>query len=202
MKGCAEKYRDLLPEYTLGLLDPEEMKTVTDHLGSCPECAVQLQVIRQYESEAIPEPPPWFWTSLPGKVTAQVDARRKRKMWVQIPVWAGGLAVAAIAGLMLLQPGPVLQSPVDSPDYSVVETAGAFYVGLEEEVLSVSGMLVEDLDQTLGLDMDDVSDAYIATMDLVLDGDGYETMDEETIRIFEDLVEEMTPEGVRKRVIS
>lgn len=202
MNVCQDRCWDLLPEYALGLLDAEEMKRVNDHLNSCSECAALLQVIRQLENEAIPEPPPWFWTSLPGKVTAQADARRKRKIRILIPAWAGGLAAAAIAGLMFLQPGPVPQPSIDSSDYAVMESAGASYVGLEEEVLSMSGMLVEDLDQTLGLDMKNVSDAYIATMDLVLDGDGYETMDEETIRIFEDLVEEMTPEGVRKRVMS
>lgn len=202
MNACQDRFQDLLPEYALGLLDPVEMKRVNDHLISCSECAAQLQVIRQLENQAIPEPPPWFWTSLPGKVTAQVDARRKRKIRVLIPTWSGGLVVAAIAGLMFLQSGAVPQHPIDSPEYTVMESAGASYVGLEEEVLSVSGMLVEDLDQTLGLDLDNVSDAYIATMDLMLDGDGYEKMDEETIRVFEGLVEEMTPEGVRKRVTS
>jgi len=190
MSVCRDRSGELLPEYIHGLLDPEEMKRIADHLENCLECASQLRVISQLEDEILPEPPPWFWTSLPGKVTAQVEARRRGKTRILIPVWAGGLAAAAIAVLMLLQPGSAPQLQTDVPDYSVVETAESFPLGLEEEILSVSGMFVDDLDQTLVLDLGAVSDELIATMDLILEGDDYETMDEETIRVFEDLVEE------------
>jgi len=190
MSVCRDRSGELLPEYIHGLLDPEEMKRIADHLENCLECASQLRVISQLEDEILHEPPPWFWTSLPGKVTAQVEARRRGKTRILIPVWAGGLAAAAIAVLMLLQPGSAPQLQTDVPDYSVVETAESFPLGLEEEILSVSGMFVDDLDQTLVLDLGAVSDELIATMDLILEGDDYETMDEETIRVFEDLVEE------------
>lgn len=202
MSVCLDRSVEQLPEYVHGLLDPEEMKRIADHLASCMECASEVQVLRQLEDEVLPEPPPWFWSSLPGKVTAQVETRRRGKTRILIPVWAGGLAVAAIALLMLLQPGSEPQHQTDVPDYSVVETAESFPLGLEEEILSLSGMFIDDLDETLVLDLKDVSDEYIATMDLILEGDGYETMDDETIKVFEDLVEEMTPERVRKRVMS
>ncbi len=202
MSVCRDRSGELLPEYIHGLLDPEEMKRIADHLEGCLECASQLRVISQLEDEILPEPPPWFWTSLPGKVTAQVGARRRGKTRILIPVWAGGLAAAAIAVLMLLQPGSAPQIQTDVPDYSVIETTESFPFGLEEEILSVSGMFIDDLDQALVLDFKDVSGDIMVTMDLVLEGDGYETMDEDTIKVFEDLVEEMTPERVRKRVIS
>ena len=202
MSVCRDRSGELLPEYVHGILDPEEMKRIADHLEGCLECASQLRVISQLEDEILPEPPPWFWTSLPGKVTAQVEARRRGKTRILIPVWAGGLAAAAIAVLMLLQPGSAPQIQTDVPDYSVIETTESFPFGLEEEILSVSGMFIDDLDQALVLDFKDVSNEYIATMDLILEGDGYETMDEETIKVFEDLVEEMTPERVGKRVMS
>jgi hypothetical protein len=192
----------MLLEYVQGLLDQEETKRVTDHLEACPECPSEVQVLRQFEEEVLPEPPPWFWTTLPGKVSAQVEIYRRGKMRLLVPVWVGGLAAAVIAVLMLLQPGSVPQIQTDVPDYSVIETTESFPFGLEEEILSVSGMFIDDLDQALVLDFKGVSDEYIATMDLVLEGDGYETMDKDTIRVFEDLVEEMTPERVRKRVIS
>ena len=198
MSICQDRSGELLPEYIKGLLDPEEMKRVADHLAGCMECASQVRVIRQLEDEVLPDPGQWFWTSLPGKVTAQVEAGRRRKARVLIPVWAGGLAAAAIAVLMLLQPGSAPQLQTDVPDYSVVETAESFPLGLEEEILSVSGMFVDDLDQTLVLDLGAVSDELIATMDLILEGDGYETMDDETIRIFEDLVEDR-PRGGSER---
>ncbi len=202
MSVCHDRSVELLPEYVHGLLDPEEMKRIADHLEGCLECASQLRVISQFEDEILPEPPPWFWSSLPGKVTAQVETRRRGKTRILIPVWAGGLAAAAIAVLMLLQPGSEPQHQTDVPDYSVMETAESFPLGLEEEILSLSGMFIDDLDEMLVLDLKDVSDEYIATMDLILEGDGYETMDDETIKVFEDLVEEMTPERVGKRVMS
>lgn len=107
-----------------------------------------------------------------------------------IPVWAGGLAAAVIAVLVLMQPGSTPSLKTDVPDYSIVETAESFPLGLEEEILSLSGVSVDDLDQTLVLDLGAVSEELTATMDLIPEGDGYETMDEETIKVFEDLVEE------------
>jgi hypothetical protein len=149
-----------------------------------------MRVIRLLEDEVLPDPGQWFWTSLPGKVTARVEARRRKKARVWIPVWAGGLAAAVIAVLVLMQPGSTPSLKTDVPDYSIVETAESFPLGLEEEILSLSGVSVDDLDQTLVLDLGAVSEELTATMDLIPEGDGYETMDEETIKVFEDLVEE------------
>jgi len=202
MSVCRDRSAELLPEYLQGLLDTEEVRRVKDHLNSCQDCASQIQVLRQLRDEVIPEPPPWFFPSLPGKVTAQVEAHRRRRSRVLIPVWAGGLAAAAMFVLMLLQSGPAPQPPTDILDYSIVETAESIALGLEEEILSVSGVLIEDLDQTLGLGLETVSDEITVTMDLIPEGDGYETMDEETIKVFEDLVEEMTPPRVGKWVMS
>ena len=202
MTVCRDSSEKLLPEYVKGLLEPEEMKKVADHLEGCSECASQVRVISLFEHKVLPEPGPWFWTTLPGKVTARIEARRRGKTRVLISAWAGGLAAAAVAALVLLQPGPTLQPQTDALDYSVVQTADPFPLGVEEEILSVSGMFMDDLDQVFGLDLNDVSDETVATMDLILEGDGYETMDDETIRIFEDIVEEMTPKRVGKWVMS
>ena len=202
MNVCRDKSGELLPEYVKGLLEPEEMKKVADHLEGCSVCASQVRVISLFEDKVLPEPGPWFWTGLPGKVTAQIEVRRRGKTRVLISVWAGGLAAVVVAGLMLLQPGPPLQPQTDVFEYSVVETADPFPLGVEEEILSVSGMFMDDLEQVFGLDLNVLSDETVVTMDLILEGDGYETMDDETIRIFEDLVEEMTPERVGKWVMS
>lgn len=190
MSVCGDRSGELLPEYLKGLLAPEEMKRVAHHLEGCMECSSQMRVIRLLEDEVLPDPGQWFWTSLPGKVTARAEARRRRKARVLIPVWAGGLAAAVIAVLVLMQPGSTPSLKTDVPDYSIVETAESFPLGLEEEILSLSGVSVDDLDQTLVLDLGAVSEELTATMDLIPEGDGYETMDEETIKVFEDLVEE------------
>jgi hypothetical protein len=202
MNVCRDSAGELLPEYVHGLLEPEEMKKVTDHLEGCSECASQVQVINLFADEVIPEPGSWFWTSLPGKVTAQIEARRRGKTRVLISVWAGGLAAVVVAALMLLQPGSALQPQTEALDYSVMETADPFPLGVEEEILSVSGMFMDDLEQVFGLDLNVVSEEAVVTMDLIQEGGGYETMDDETIRIFEDLLEEMTPERVGKWVMS
>jgi len=195
MSACHDRAGELLPDYVHGLLDPEEMARIEGHLKKCLECASEVQVIRSLEDETLPEPGPWFWTGLPGKVTAEVEARRRKKNRVLIPVWAGGLAAAAVAVLMFLQIGPVTQPQTDFPDYSAAGTADSVPLGIEEEFLSVSGLLIDDLDQTFALDLNAASEELMASRDLVPEGDGYETMDEETIRVFEDLVDKMTPEG-------
>ena len=202
MNVCRDSSAELLPEYVHDLLEPEEMKKVADHLEGCSECASQVQVISLFADEVIPEPGSWFWTSLPGKVTAQIEARRRGKTRVLISVWAGGLAAVVVAALMLLQPGSALQPQTEALDYSLMETADPFPLGVEEEILSVLGMFMDDLEQVFGLDLNVVSEEAVVTMDLILEGDGYETMDDETIRIFEDLLEEMTPERIGKWVMS
>ena len=201
MSVCRDRCRQLLPEYVRGLLGQEEMKQIAHHLEHCLECVQEVRVLRQFENEVLPEPPKWFWTSLAGKVTA--EARQRRRARVLIPVWAGGLAAAALALLLFFQPGTAPQLQNKTPDYSLLETGGTFALGLDEELIpSVSGDFVEALEQTFVRDLETVSQDYTASMDLFPDSDGYVSMDEVTMKVFEDLVEEMTLEEVRKKVMS
>jgi len=201
MSVCSDRCRQLLPEYVRGLLEQEEMDLIARHLEECRECALEECVLRQFENENLPEPPQWFWTTLAGKVTA--EARQKRRIRVLVPVWAGGLAACALALLLFLQVGTAPQLKEGTPDYSLLDTGGTFALGLDEEIfLSVSADLLEDLEQALVKDLEPVSQQYAAGMDLLTEGDGYESMDEATMKVFEDLVEEMTPEKVRKKVMS
>lgn len=119
-----------------------------------------------------------------------------------VPAWAGGMAAAVAAVLMLLQPGPPTRVEDLGSDYSLVRTEDPFSLGIEEELLHVSGVFINDLIQTLGPDLREVKDDSLITMDLIPEGDGYESMSEETMRIFEDLLEKMAPERVRKKVMS
>lgn len=202
MRDCQDRTALLLPEYIHGLLDIEEARLVEDHLESCPECAMELRLLMKFEDEEIPEPPPWFFSTLPGKVTAQAGSRRRDRRRVFIPVWAGGVAAAAIAALLLLTPESASPPHTDLPEYAAVETTEALPLGLEEEILSVAGTYTTGLDRTLGLELEGVSEEIMVSADLIRGGYGYEMMDEETIRVFEDLVEEMIPERVRKKVMS
>ena len=67
MNVCRDSSGELLPEYVKGLLEPEVMKKVADHLEGCSECASQMRVISRFEEKVLPESGPWFWTSLLGK---------------------------------------------------------------------------------------------------------------------------------------
>jgi len=202
MKACQDRVRELLPEFVQGTLEPQQMIRVADHLDGCAQCVLEESVLRRLGDEVLPEPPPWFWTSLPGKITSEADARRKRKMRLLVPAWTGGLAAAAIVVVTLLQPATAPGPQTPEPDFSIGGTAGMFPLGLEEEILPVSGMFIDDLDQVFSMDLNSVPDEFLSTPDLILEGDGYETMDEETIQVFEDLIDEMTPEGVGKKVMS
>lgn len=202
MNNCQDSLREVMPEYARGLLDEGDSRRVEEHLKNCPDCASELLIFRQLESRTLREPPPWFFTSLPGKVTARVEAhRRKRARWM-IPAWAGGMAAAVIAVLMLLQPRPAPQLENNISDYSLLQTEESLSLGIEEEFLALSAVSIDDLERTLGLDLKSVPDGSMITMDLVPEGDGYESMGEETMKVFEDLLEKMAPEWARKRVTS
>jgi len=201
MSTCIDRCRRQLPEYIHGLLGPEEEKWIEGHLEDCPECAMEARVLGQFEKEVLPEPPQWYWATLPGKVTAQV--RRKRRMRVLLPMWAGGAVAAAAVLLMFLLPHRSPQPQGTIADYSLLGTSGTLALGLDEDIsLPVSGAFVKDLDQILERDLGSVPELLTADMEIFPEGDGYESMDRSTIKVFEELVEEMTPKEVGKKVIS
>ena len=202
MSTCTDRASEILPEYVLGILEPEEVRIVEDHLKVCNSCAQEVSVIRKLEDEIVPEPPAWYFNSLPERVVAHVTTRKVKARRALIPVWAGGLAVAAAAVLILLMPGPRQELNTENLDYSLAEKFEPINLGIEAEVLSVSGLVMEELDQLLLDGLEDVTPDIVVTMDLDLERDGYETMDGVTIRVFEDLIEAMTPERVRRKVIS
>jgi hypothetical protein len=202
MNRCPSGIRELLPEFVHGFLDPEENEEVTDHLQVCRECVLEVQVLRQLADEVLPDPGPWYYDALPGKVTAEIRDRRKRRMRVLIPAWAGGLAAAALAVVIFLLPGTAPDLPTGIPEYASLDAGVGVSMGLEEEILSVKGILLDDLDQVISRDLGTVSEDSFVSMSSVFDGNVYETMDEDTIMVFESLLEEMTPEKIRKKVMS
>ena len=202
MSSCREKCSELLPEYIRGSLDPVENEKVRDHLGRCPECALEARVLEQLDSGPVPDPDPWFFDSLPGKVTAEITDRSRNKRRLLIPVWVGGLAAAALVMFMILRTGPTSVYQAGLTGLDAVENSGYYSLGLEEELLPVSGTILDDLDRQFVQDLGVLPSEYIASSDIIPEGDGYEKMDDETIRLFEDLVEELTPVEERKKVMS
>lgn len=202
MSVCNDRAAKILPEYVLGILGPEEVRIVEDHLKACTSCVQEISVLRKLEDEIVPEPADRFFNDLPGKVVGRVKTRKVKVRRALIPVWAGGLAVAAATVLILLQPGPRQVINTETVDYSLAENFEPIHLGIEEDVLAVSGLVMEDLDRILLSDLEAMTPDSVVTMDLDLEDDGYETMDRVTIRVFEDLIDTMTPERVRKKVIS
>lgn len=200
MSFCKDRSADLLPEFVHGLLSSGEETLVEKHLESCPECAREIRVLRELEQEILPEPPRWFWTSLPEKVTARIESSRKRRKRMLIPAWVGGLAAASVIAFMFIVPGPAPQLPTDLMKYEAALSPGPVSLGLEEDIIGVSGTFEEDLEDSL--DLEDTSDIYLYGMEPIREGYGFEMMDENTIGVFEDLLEEMTLEKVGRKVIS
>ena len=202
MSSCRDRSREMLPEYVHGNLEPGVMVEVAQHLGRCRECATEEAVLRELERDAVPEPDPWFYAGLPGKVISEVEARKRRKKRILVPVWAGSAAAAAAVAVMLIMYGSSPRLPVDMEGYSAMGPAGDSFLGLEEEILTASESVFDDLETPLLRDLGPVSEEFIAAADLVPGAGGYEMMDEMTMQIFEDLVEEMTRDRVGKRVTS
>ena len=85
MRGCTHRAQELLPEYALGRLDLETMEMVENHLGVCATCSLEVRLIKRLEDRKVPEPGPWFYETLPEKVTAEVEARRRKRKLSLIP---------------------------------------------------------------------------------------------------------------------
>ena len=95
-----EIIRDLLPELAAGSIAPEELGMVEAHLGSCPDCRMELDLVMALRG-ARPEVPP----ELEARIQARVREERARDVtpifrrpW-RAPAWA--LSAAAVVILAL-----------------------------------------------------------------------------------------------------
>ncbi|MDF1536138.1 MAG: zf-HC2 domain-containing protein [bacterium] len=192
MNSCP---RELLPEYYRKSLAPEEMETINRHAAGCPECSKELQILASMDS-SVPEPPASFWASLPARVT---EEGRSRPAWTMArPVWAGGIAaLILVAGLSLFLRTGTERSP--NGDLGTYSSPAALSLGLEEEILFLSGSEVAFIDGFL--DAGIVSSPERDTGDplgSLFDRELLETMSPETIRVFEGLIDEMTLNQVER----
>ena len=85
------------------------------------------------------------------------------------------------------------------PDGYYTQIPDRFDLGLEEEILTVSGLQVAEMDRSLeeqiNLPVDiDYNDTFVSVFQTEL----FEEMDEKTIRVFETLIENLTPPGVER----
>ena len=78
MKGQdCEIIRYLLPELGAGSLSPEEGGMVEAHLGSCPDCQMELEVVMALRG-ARPETPPDLETRIQARVREEMTMERAR----------------------------------------------------------------------------------------------------------------------------
>jgi len=101
-------FRDLLPGYSLGILDEEEAGEVKEHLATCAECRAELASFREVNGRlaaaAPPRDPPAglearIMRSLTGR--ASPPTRRSRSPWQALTGIAAALALILGAGNLL-----------------------------------------------------------------------------------------------------
>ena len=191
--------RELLPDYAIKSLVTEEMERVRDHLLGCAECRDELTIIELFADDRVPEPPPGFWSSLPGRITRAAAKKRRRIFHMPIPVRIAGLAVAALLIAVIIGPwkGQITETEIPGEYYTLIPDR--FNLGLEEEILFVSGLQVTEVDLSLEqqISLSDDLD-YLDIFESAFQSDLYEGMDEGTIRIFERLIEDLAPQGVER----
>jgi hypothetical protein len=189
-----ESIREALPEYLASRLPPDHAQKIKEHLEVCDECRLDLTLMKQLTEETVPEPPVEFWSSLPGKVTSSVSDPKQRSYRLPFPSWAGGLAAAALVILLIISPWKESRMDVQIPGEYYAQMSGRFGLGLEEEILTVSGLQAVDLDRSLEryISLSDGSYSVDSPNDMYQPG-LFEGMNNKTLEAFEKLIDGMSP---------
>jgi anti-sigma-K factor RskA len=106
---------DLLPEYTLGMLEEGEVERVEEHLGTCEYCRAELQAYREVAgliamSAKQFEPPAHVKTELMARVKGDIGeaegGEMRRSIWEKLSGFFAALSpawtVASLALILLL----------------------------------------------------------------------------------------------------
>lgn len=100
---------ELIPEYSVGLVEGKAKTEMDDHLAKCPSCAAEVdklnQVMAFVDDLGQAEPPDNLWHG----VYKQISSQKKRTIWdilkIPIPVkplrWSLGISMAAIIIVIL-----------------------------------------------------------------------------------------------------
>jgi len=203
MKVCTHGAAKLLPEYILGQLDPEAAEMVERHAKNCASCSLEMRLLRKLEKEEIAEPGPWFYESLPARVTAEARTRKKKRVLSLVPAWAAGAAAVLVLVLMFLRIGPQTPLKMNALENEYLQGSDPVSLGLGEEIPPASTPTVlRDLDQIFVKDLEDAPSEALVTENDALENEGYETLDAKTMRVFENMIEDMTPQKARGKVMS
>jgi hypothetical protein len=105
------RVRDLLPDYSVQILDGRTTREVAAHLGTCEECAAELhaqeEAVRLVEQFGGINPPPGLFNAVRNRIEAGDFVRERPAWWAFLNtrparVAAMGMAMAAVVlGLTL-----------------------------------------------------------------------------------------------------
>lgn len=124
--SCA-KIRDLLPDYSVKILDGRATREVEAHLEGCADCRAELraqdEVMLLVERHGALNPPPGLFNAVRNRIESGELVRERPAWWAFLltgPARAAamGLAMAAVAAGLLLPAGPsntIPQVPMSAP---------------------------------------------------------------------------------------
>ncbi len=97
--------RELLPDLAAGM--DKGTQDVQTHISSCSACAAKLQGFRQtmamLDQWQAPEPGPYFDTRLGARIREEMARPAAGWFhWLRRPAWAASLAVAVVAGALVV----------------------------------------------------------------------------------------------------
>jgi len=193
--------RELFPEYISGRISSAEAERVRSHLENCARCRDELQVVGILSGEHVPEPVPGFWNALPARVTAVIARKPRKNFHLPIPTQAWGLAAAAALVAVILGVFPSAPPKVEDgilAEFFLTEMESPV-LGIEEEILSISGLQVSEVNLSLDGEID--LSGELEDIDVLggsFPADLYEGMDPTMIQIFEELIEDMSPNGAER----
>lgn len=102
-----DKIKNLISDYSAGLLDGRQKVEVDQHLAACQSCAAELEklygVLNLVEDLDVMEPPAGLWNGVYNKI----NQPQKKRAWGNVfhrraVGWSVGFAVAVLAAVMLL----------------------------------------------------------------------------------------------------
>jgi len=124
--------KELLPAYQAQKLDQENYRRVGKHIASCPDCKMELVLLRSMADDSVPDPGEAFWNKMPLRVYRAVQRAKKGRThfdlsWlvgrITLPRWVFAAATAAVMLIISLQAVDSMWTPQrgqgisSSPEY-------------------------------------------------------------------------------------
>jgi putative zinc finger protein len=145
------RVRDLLPDYSVELLDARAHREVETHLAMCEECRRELklldQVVSLVEAHGVRQPPVGLFNGVRNRIESGAVVRERAPWWAWFytgPARAAamGMAVAALAlGIFLpTNPGPDLSGirPPTDPTVTPGRPSSALVSSVRQHAMSAA----------------------------------------------------------------